>query len=410
LLTRRLAAWQTLGQALFAPRADSRMRAAVACLVVLTVVLHLVVIGASSGAAYDIASYQLQAATVFHGQNVYLVPALDGRYPYPPVWIWLIAAMQQLAWWLHLPFVWAAKLPALAGDAGLCMLLYAYMRQRLGGRWAALIPALLYAVNPVVLLISAGHGQFDALVLVFVLLALVLRGPDADRNVTWVALALGVAIALKGYPALALPYLMLTAPRGARLLTGVLACVPLALAMLLYSALFGFTPDMVTRLVHYRSTFDFGWSGLYTSAVNQVLAHHWVKQAQVVFLAAYAAIVPALLFRRQPAAAVVSIFLVFYATTPTMSVQYLIWAMPFLCLALPVGAILYTLVALVGALSYYNLQPGALPALAPLRQLVGHLWSLRTDTVAALIALPALLAVYLIAARLHSLPDRQGMS
>jgi hypothetical protein len=213
-----------------------------------------------------------------------------------------------------------------------------------------------------------------------------------------------VAIALKGYPVLALPYLVLTAPPRKRVLTGLLACIPLAAAELVYGALFGFSPGMFTRLVHYRGTFDFGWTGLHSFHISHFVLQGWVVGTLEVTLIGFAAIVPALLFRQRPAAALASIFLVFYATTPTMSVQYLLWVVPFLCLALPLGAVLYSLVALIGAASFYSGLPGTIPAIAPLPDLAAELWAVRTESVVAIIAVSALLAAYLIVPRLRSQP------
>jgi len=68
------------------------------------------------------------------------------------------------------------KLPAVLSDLGIVYLMYRYSRDRFGPCWWTLIPALLFAFDPVVLLISAGHGQFDSLVIFFLLLALYLRG------------------------------------------------------------------------------------------------------------------------------------------------------------------------------------------------------------------------------------------
>jgi hypothetical protein len=245
-------------------------------------------------------------------------------------------------------------------------------------------------------------GIFFGLMATYQLVALLVG--TGERHLVGSALALGMAIALKGYPVLALPYFVLTAPPRKRVLTAILACVPLAAAVLVYGAAFGFSPGMVTRLIHYRSTFDFGWKGLHSLRVTHFVLQRWVARALEMSLIGFAAVGPAVLFRRRPAAAMASIFLVFYATMPTMSVQYLLWVVPFLCLALPLGAVLYSFVALAGALRFYNLQPTAIPSFAPWPQLAARLWSVRTETVGAIIAVSAMLGVYLIVSRFRSQP------
>ncbi len=396
---------QALRCALLTRRPDGLLRAFMALLVLLTVALHWAIITSSRGAGPDIDAFRLQAATVFQHQNIYRIYELKDRYPYPPVWVWIIAAMQLVAWTLHMPFDQAARLPALVGDIGICLLMFGYLRHRVGTCWAAMIPAALYAINPVALFVGAGHGQFDSLVILFILLAFYLRGPQEDRRPLWSALALGLGIALKGYPVLALPYLALTAPRGYRLRTAVYAFVPLVVAVVLYTALFGVSKGIVTHVIGYQSTYDFGWAGLHSAHISRIVLQPWVLRALELLLIAFAAIVPAVLFHRRPAAAMSIIFLAFYATTPTMSAQYLIWVLPFLLLAMPVGALLYTLIALFSQLAFYNLVPDAVPTLGPVPELVTRLWPMRTPSVAAVIGASGVLGAYLIMERLRTQPQ-----
>ncbi len=391
-----------MGRMLLAPQPVWLLRAAMSLLVLLTIALHIAVIRVSTGAGWDIDAFKLQAATVFEHQNIYRIYQLKDRYPYPPVWVWIIAAMRQLAWTLHIPFDQAAKLPALVGDVGICLLMFGYLCQRLGTCWAAVIPAALYAINPLAILISAGHGQFDALVIMFLLLALYLRGPQADRHPAKSALALGIGIALKGFPVLALPYLALTAPRGHRVRTVVYAFIPLVVAMLVYTAVFGVSKGIVTHVIGYQSTYDFGWAGLHSAHISSIVLQPWILRALELLLIVFAAAVPAALFGARPAAAMSIIFLALYATTPTMSVQYLIWVVPFLLLALPVGAVLFSIVAVVGALSFYNLVSGAIPTFASLPAIAARLWPMHAPSVGAIILVSWVLGVYLVVERVRA--------
>ncbi|HLJ80158.1 MAG TPA: glycosyltransferase family 87 protein, partial [Ktedonobacterales bacterium] len=220
---------------------------AIASLVFLvSILLHLQVILSTTGASYDMLSYRIQADTVFRHVNVYTATT---RYPYPPVWIWIIALVRWVSNTLGARFDAIAKIPATVGDLATVVVLLLYSYRRFGWCWLTLIPMVLYALNPVALLIGAGHGQFDSLVIFFVLLAMYLRGARQDQHIVWGALALGVAIALKGYPALALPYFVVSAPRGSRILTAVVAFVPMVVSVIIYCGLFGFTSAMVTDVL-----------------------------------------------------------------------------------------------------------------------------------------------------------------
>lgn len=375
------------------PRAAILLIAALALL--LSLALHVQVILSSSGVWSDIHAYTLQADSVWRHQNVYNV---TNRYPYPPVWIWIIALARWVAVTFGIQFDIVARAPATIADLALALLLLRIAWRRWGNCLMTLVPMLLFALNPVAILISTGHGQFDALVIFFLLLAIYLWGETLDQRIVWGALAFGVAIALKGYPVLALPYFALMAPRGSRLRLVVVSFVPLAVSLLIYCALFGVSPHMLSNVLGYQSTADFGWGFLLaniapTSSSSGVILGDLSKALIVLF----AVIGPALLFRGRPVAAMAALFAVFYALTYTMSVQYLFWILPFLCLAFPVWSLLYTVAALFGAVSFYtHSYPDALPGSPPWPTLLAPFDASRHGGVAAVIGVSAALAVFLV--------------
>lgn len=357
--------------------------------------LHVQVILSSGGVWSDIHAYGIQADSVFHHQNVYTV---TDRYPYPPIWIWIIALARWVSVTFGVRFDIVARAPAAIADLALALLLLRYAWRRWGSCWLTLVPMLLFALNPVAILISAGHGQFDALVIFFLLLAVYLWGEKLDQRIIWGALALGVAIALKGYPVLALPYFALMAPRGSRWALIVVAFVPLVVSLLIYCAIFGVSPHMLANVLGYQSTPDFGWGFLLahiapSSAASGIILGDVSKALIVLF----AVVGPALLFRGRPVAAMVALFAVFYALTYTMSVQYIFWILPFLCLAFPVWSVVYTVASLFGAVGFYAQRyPGALPGGSPWPHLLAPFSVARPIGVAAVIAVSALLALYVI--------------
>ena len=359
----------------------------------LSLALHMQVVLSSSGVWSDLHAYGIQADSVFHHQNVYTV---TDRYPYPPVWIWIIALARWVSVTFGMKFDIAARVPAIIGDLALALLLLRFAWRRFGACWLALVPMLLFALNPLAILISAGHGQFDALVIFFLLLAVYLWGEKQNERIIWGALALGMAIALKGYPALALPYFVFSAPRGSRLRLTAASFVPLVVSVLIYCALFGVSPHMLSNVLGYQSTPDLGWgflldkAGLANATVGTIL--RYVAEALILLFAVFG---PAALFRGRPVVALVAVFSVFYALTYTMSVQYIFWILPFLCLALPVWSLIYTVVGLFAAVSFYLPRyPAALPTSSPWRHALALFGVSRSFGVAALIGVSALLALY----------------
>lgn len=310
-------------------------------LLALALILRLVVVLLTSGAGYDIMSYSIQAESVFTHHNIY---TFTDRYPYPPVWVWLVALAQWTANATGLPFDKLVRLPGIVGDA----LIVALLHRRKGNR-----AALFYALNPVSILITAGHGQFDGLVMALVVAAWALWDTRLRRSAAWAALALGGAIALKGFPAILLPALLIGIPtwkqRG--VLTG-LAMLPLLACMLIYSAFFGLEGVMISRVLGYQSPPILGWALYLNSVLPKILPagadQGLLLVALCLSVAARSAILlfPVLLALRKPAWSLESLwlatFLGFYALAPGLSPQYLLWALPLLALVDLKQGFLYT--------------------------------------------------------------------
>jgi hypothetical protein len=323
----------------------------------LALLVRLTVVLLTTGAEFDITSYHIQAQSVFAHQNVYSV---TGRYPYPPVWIWLVALAQWAANATALPFVWLVKMPGILGDYLIVVLL-----QWKRGSWAA----LFHALNPVSILITAGHGQFDALVMALVIAAWVLWENRQRTSMAWAALALGGAIALKSYPILLLPALLIKVPSNKQqIVLAAWALAPLLASIAIYTALFGLEPAMVSHVLGYVSPPNLGWM-LYAAGLIQVL---WPAGSsvsiQALSVAARAAILlmTAWLVWRHRAWPLERLWLAtllgFYALAPGLSVQYPLWIVPLLALIDLKQGIRYSAYAFaaIGCL-YISNFPGAVP-------------------------------------------------
>lgn len=339
-------------------------------LVLLAACLRLIIIPLTTGLDYDIVSYHIQAQSVFTHQNIYL---LTNRYPYPPVWVWWTALAQWAASITPLPFVWLIKVPALLGDC----LIVALLR-----RYQGVKAALFYALNPVSILVTGGHGQFDGMVIALVVLAWVCwRSPQASRPYR-AALALGGAIALKGYPILFLPALLAKmASNRQRLLATGLALLPLLLAVLIYGAFFGLEGAMITRILTYNSPLNFGWALYVPFLMNAfwpagfppvMLALAVLARAIIVLLACHFP------FRRPewPLERHWLVMLVgFYVLAPGISAQYLLWVLPFLALIDLAWGWRYTLFSVLALWTFYvAVYPGATPWGPALRSFQPALW------------------------------------
>jgi hypothetical protein len=332
--------------------------------------LRLLALALSDREVADVLRYRKVADHVLDvSWNPYTAPRL---YPYPPVWVWVEAAAGRLARDTGLSFAVLVKLPVAAADAGIVAWLAGWGARR--GR--GLRPAWVYALHPVSLLVSGVHGQFDAIALLLVLLAVSCR--DEGRR-TAGALALSAAVAVKSFPVLLVPvFLAQAGERRERLRDASLVLGPVLLLLAPYAIA---DPGALRReLFGYGGVADFGWIALSrgarwlaTGVLPRGEAASWtvhVAAAKAVFLAAYGALLVALARGRlgfdlpRACLAVLLAFLVFYGA---LSAQYLLWVVPLGALLGGRVFALWSAAATAALVGFYAfLAPGVLwPAAVP---------------------------------------------
>ena len=150
---------------------------------------------------YDAISYSVVARAVAAGQNVY---GATQRYNYSPLWSEIVAGLWWLAGGRMLLFVLLVGLLLTAADAATALVLRAMARDRGAPETEARRIALLYFANPVSVLVACYMRQFDAVSILFLLLAI--RAATAGRargRWTWtVAGALSASLLIKHVTAL----------------------------------------------------------------------------------------------------------------------------------------------------------------------------------------------------------------
>jgi hypothetical protein len=336
-------------------------------------VVRLLPILASDRIVADVLRYQKAARHVLDvSWNPYLAPRL---YPYPPLWIWLEAGSEWLARATGLSFAVLVKLPVLMADLGIVLVLARWSH----ARWApdervAQRAAWLFALHPVSILVTSFHGQFDSVMLLFVLLAL--RFHDAGRFDAS-ALSLSAAIATKSFPVLLLPFFIVSGAPSRALRFVLVATVPVALLLLPYAI--ADSGALARELIGYAGVADFGWIGAWrglrwmgTGALARSEAAHWptsIAAAKYLFLAAYAAGLWAFSTRRVRwtlTQATLGLFLAFLTLYGAISAQYLLWPVVVGALLPTLWFALYSAAATLALVGFYLfLAPGVLTAGGP---------------------------------------------
>jgi len=154
------------------------------------------------GAEYDIESFRIAGSLILQGKDVYASPLAIDRHPYLPLQMYWMATAVWIADNLNLSFVAIFRLLPIFADLGVALLLFQILRVK--DQPAAFHGALWYALSPIPVFISAYHGQFDALPIFLIILALYYLGRSSWLSGTW----MGLAILAKSWPVLALPSLI----------------------------------------------------------------------------------------------------------------------------------------------------------------------------------------------------------
>lgn len=297
------------------------------------------------GAKYDLVSYRLVGEAVLNGKNVYLV--LPGRYPYFPGWMLIEAFAKLVADSLGIPFWLVIRLPQIMADAMLVVVIHYFIKQNLSASdLSPLQGAAFHAFNPVAIAIIGGHGQFDSLPILALILAigLIMIGRNDISAVT-----LGVGIALKPVPIfMGLLLLGHLSNTRSRIRYFILAAAPTAILSVPFLL---FSP-----IAYIQSTLGYS-SGALMSWLTPLLLVEWATTPPNAILAipfpnipegviltitkygflASVLVVSWLYWKREKYTYDISLWsasllviLLFYTISAALAAQYPYWAMPFL--------------------------------------------------------------------------------
>lgn len=286
------------------------------------------------GAGYDIESFKLVTDALLSGQEVYT--SVLGRHPYLPFQMYIMGAMAYLSDWTGLPYVVAIKLPAILADVALTGLIFSAVRHRKGRQFAA-YSALLYALNPISLLVTAYHGQFEGVTLLLLVLAWLAWDTGRERSS---AVALGFAILNKTWPVVFLPvaFIRLREWRGRALYSLVALGIPLAFVVL-YLVYFSADPmPMLRRALTHRGVAGYWGPGAILNPAAQLLPGLQGIVDTLLALRTWLLLAAVLLTlwitRRQSALdAFLSLLLSMFVVTVGFGIQWLVWPVPFAVLA-----------------------------------------------------------------------------
>ena len=269
---------------------------------------------------FDLESYRIIGSANLEGLHIY-TPEFSSRYPYFPFFVYiegLAMTLQQFS--IH--YVLVIKLFLIVFEMGICYLVYRLTKNNT-------YLAFLYALNPVSIFISSYHGQFDAIPVFFILLAMVLL---EKRREAAALSAYSFAILTKTWPILLLvPFAETLRKKRYLLLIPLFPLLTTALYALLYRAPF---MSIVSTVEGYRGTFGWWGIGYLYKLITGIDTPHGTRFMRIIFFISF--IVFSLLIRKRPIGTqILLLLLFFYSFTFAFAPQYLLWVIPFLLIERP---------------------------------------------------------------------------
>ncbi|MFY9550817.1 MAG: hypothetical protein WAU32_06675, partial [Thermoanaerobaculia bacterium] len=272
------------------------------------------------------------------------------RYNYSPLWAGVLSAAASLAEATGLKRTTVLGLLLLGGDAATAALVFLLARARRGRRGAGLA-ALFFFANPVSILISSSHLQFDGLALLFLLGAIAFSECGRDLPA---AAALSLSLLVKHVTALH-PLLFRRRP-------GWRGWVPVAAPYLVFVA--SFAPYFASREQILERVFLYrGLTGNY-GIEAMVLVPGVPDWLPVAIFAVAVAVALVRLRNVELARASLLLFLVVLVFAPGFGRQYCVWPIALGALSAGPGFFLYSAVAgafLVGATFHPEPTAAVLP-------------------------------------------------
>lgn len=324
----------------------------------------------------DVHLLYMAALTFLQGQNPYLV---YDYYVYPPPAIFLTSFSLYLTGFLPIPFHMLLKLWPNLADFLSAILIYKYLIKTKATPLTASFWTSLFILNPISIITSSSHGQFDPIFTFLVLIAVILINSQQTIRQNISFLLLGLAITIKPFPILLTPFFIFSGKSSKKNIIKKLILVISPLALTLTPFLLQNPLQAMSRIATYSGSFDMGLSAILRGIWFQINASLDIPKVgdllsinKWALLSIYLAAVLVFANCKNLARSIVLTFLIFITFNFGVSVQYLVWLIPFAAVLQDKMVVLYIFLGSLAQLGFYlflaqNILLGNLSTDAPLQ-------------------------------------------
>jgi hypothetical protein len=301
--------------------------------------------------------YRASVATL-GGSNIYAHHPVypGGPYAYFPVFLYLELPFEWLAQHTGTSFVILGKLPIIAADLAVAVLVAAELRDRGRSERVCAAGALAFSLNPLVLYNGAYYGRFDSLGCALLLLAVRRLRARSASGAWWYALA----VAAKTFPVFALVPVLRQAGRAWARVVLALSAVLVLISLPYLGSVRAYVHDIVA----YDATKQpqgLSWQRALLDAAGDRTA----TQLSYALLAVFALATVLLARLADLHKATLLVLVLFLVCSKVVLEQYLLWPLPWLIVFACCGgravrlasAALFAVLSLLGTLANESFHP-----------------------------------------------------
>jgi len=147
------------------------------------------------GSNYDLESYSLVSDHVLAREDVYSSEDTINRHPYLPFAMYWMAFAKWVTNIFHWQFNVFVKLLPIVADAAISLVIFQYLLNKTSPN-QAFFGGMIYAINPIAVMVSAYHGQFDAFPGLLMMISIWQVDRSTNRSGWW----LGLGVLVKSWP------------------------------------------------------------------------------------------------------------------------------------------------------------------------------------------------------------------
>ncbi len=287
------------------------MRKLIPIFLLTSIVYFAMIYFSASITNFDAKSYNVIGVLTLNNISIYPDPAIS-RHPYLPLFLYLEAGTQALSKVAHIP-----QLTLLKYLFTLFHIFSIYSIYELSKKKAKV--ALLYALNPISLLIIAFHGQFDIIPLSLILFSFVQL---QKKKYSLIMILFGIAFALKTWPALFIAPILKRVPKK----FWFWFLIPSFTVVIVYMILFNTSLFSIARVLAVYQ----GVGGIW--GFGKVLS--LISASKIVLFVYKLFFVAGILFysfkskKISPIEDMTMLILLFFSFTPGFGIQWFLWIVP----------------------------------------------------------------------------------